>query len=369
MFDEQHPDYWEWVRYFHENGLPQLPEEPPTPEEPGDTEAPNFSFNLCSYLEVGAHGEQVEAMQECLAFLGHYTGRIDGDFGPMTESAVKKFQEAQGLYVDGEFGPKSIEGLNTALAPLGGKYSCGEVSDIFIPPSVGDTSVTVTYLREGTVYETPIYTYQSPNPGPTLLMYGGIHGNELSGYHALTDIVNSPLSISKGRLVLIPAFNKIAVEQNRRTLSRSGSAYSGKDFNRMFPVGKNPSYLIAKEMWELVKSQPNLKVVVDFHDGFVNSLGNTLIHSRQSTIGNICDDIRDKLNKIRPSGAKGPKFRSFTEPIGGSLTRKVGRDLNIYGVEVELCGRSVGDPLSLRKKYANLIIKEFGKAFGMIISF
>src|SRR5690606_27971022 len=100
------------------------------------------------------------------------------------------------------------------------------------------------------------------------------------------------------------------------------------------------------------KSQPNLKVVVDFHDGFVNSLGNTLIHSRQSTIGNICDDIRDKLNKIRPSGAKGPKFRSFTEPIGGSLTRKVGRDLNIYGVEVELCGRSVGDPLSLRKKYA-----------------
>ncbi len=53
----------------------------------------------------------------------------------------------------------------------------------------------------------------------------------------------------------------------------------------MFPVGYIASYLIAKEMWALIKSQPNLAFVVDFHDGFINSLGNTLIHTRQSEAG------------------------------------------------------------------------------------
>lgn len=79
--------------------------------------------------------------------------------------------------------------------------------------------------------------------------------------------------------------------------------------------------------------------------------------------------IRDSLNEIRPSGARGPSWRAFTEPIGGSLTRKVGRDLGIPAVEVELSGRSPGDPISLRKKYAWRFIRMLGYEYDMAIGF
>lgn len=325
-----------------------------------------YSFDKCEYLVLGATGDQVRAVQEALALFGYYKGRIDGEYGPMTEKAVRQFQSAHGLYVDGEFGPKSADALDKALAAHGGYFRCATTSTT---PYAGPTTVTKTALRKGTPFESEVLIYESPNPGPTLMFIGCIHGNERSGHLALVDAVNRGITISRGRVVVVPAFNAIACSQNRRTMNRSSSAYHGKDFNRMFPVGKNPTYAIAKEMWDLVKSQPDLAFVVDFHDGFVNSLGNTLIHSRQSEASRVAARIRDALNSIRPSGARGPKWRSFTEPIGGSLTRKVGRDLGIPAMEVELSGRNPGDPLALRKKYAWRVIQELGRAYDMTIAF
>ena len=88
----------------------------------------------------------------------------------------------------------------------------------------------------------------------------------------------------------------------------------------MFPVGSSPTYTIAKEMWDLIKAQPNLAFVVDFHDGFVNSLGNTLIHTRQARRARL-RKIRDALNEIRPKAPRG-HWRALTEPISGSLTAR-----------------------------------------------
>ena|GEM_PF-2114928 len=344
--------------------------DPGTPGNPGleppPAGVPGYYFDRCQYLVLGFQGEQVEALQATLKYLGYYSGKIDGQFGPMTDRAVRSFQKAKGLYVDGEAGAKTYAELNKALASKKGYYLCGVVDST---ANAGFTTLTMSALRKGTAFETPVYIYESPNPGPTLVFIGCIHGNERSGHIALTEAIDRGITISRGRVVIVPAFNKIACEQNRRTLSRSGSALSGKDFNRMFPVGSSPTYTIAKEMWNLVKSQPNLAFVVDFHDGFVNSLGNTLVHSRQTEASKVSRSIRDALNEIRPSGAKGPKWRALTEPISGSLTRKVGRDLGVPAVEVELSGRSPGDPISLRKQYAWRVIRMMGYHYGMAIGF
>ena len=56
-------------------------------------------------LRRGCHGEDVLALQKQLKEKGYYSGDLDGDFGPMTEAAVKAFQQANGLYVDGIVGP------------------------------------------------------------------------------------------------------------------------------------------------------------------------------------------------------------------------------------------------------------------------
>jgi peptidoglycan hydrolase-like protein with peptidoglycan-binding domain len=48
----------------------------------------------------GSKGKEVEKIQRKLKKLGYYLGKIDGDFGGGTESAVKRFQRDNGLKVD-----------------------------------------------------------------------------------------------------------------------------------------------------------------------------------------------------------------------------------------------------------------------------
>lgn len=54
--------------------------------------------------------------QERLARLGFYSGRVDGIFGAYTESAVRAFQEAKGLTVDGVIGPETWSALHDVEA-------------------------------------------------------------------------------------------------------------------------------------------------------------------------------------------------------------------------------------------------------------
>lgn len=53
---------------------------------------------------------QVSAVQAELQARG-YKLKIDGDYGPKTRAAVKKFQRANGLRVDGVLGPQTLGAL------------------------------------------------------------------------------------------------------------------------------------------------------------------------------------------------------------------------------------------------------------------
>ena len=57
-------------------------------------------------LRRGAKGESVELLQELLNVKG-FQVKVDGDFGVLTETAVKEFQKANSLAVDGVVGPKT----------------------------------------------------------------------------------------------------------------------------------------------------------------------------------------------------------------------------------------------------------------------
>ena len=57
-------------------------------------------------IRRGDRGRDVTLLQRALRDRGgHYRGLIDGDFGPMTEAAVRSFQSDAGLDVDGVVGP------------------------------------------------------------------------------------------------------------------------------------------------------------------------------------------------------------------------------------------------------------------------
>src|SRR5579862_9895664 len=63
-------------------------------------------------LQSGSTGDDVKRLQRLLVMLKYldYTG-IDGSFGPQTESALKSFQQADGLTVDGIAGPQTWQAL------------------------------------------------------------------------------------------------------------------------------------------------------------------------------------------------------------------------------------------------------------------
>lgn len=72
-----------------------------------------------SALSQGEHGRNVHHLQQALHRLGYtdtkgHPLKIDGDFGPNTDHAVRAFQQAHGLYVDGVVGKGTREALAKA---------------------------------------------------------------------------------------------------------------------------------------------------------------------------------------------------------------------------------------------------------------
>lgn len=68
--------------------------------------------------KYGSRGTEVRTIQEKLKRWGYYTGSVDGIYGSLTVSAVKKFQQKNGLTVDGIAGPKTLTamGITSSLS-------------------------------------------------------------------------------------------------------------------------------------------------------------------------------------------------------------------------------------------------------------
>jgi hypothetical protein len=68
-------------------------------------------------LARGSKGPAVAELQQRLEASGFSPGPIDGDFGPRTDRAVRAFQNARGLVVDGIVGPNTWGALEGAVEP------------------------------------------------------------------------------------------------------------------------------------------------------------------------------------------------------------------------------------------------------------
>ena len=94
-------------------------------------------------LKKGSSGSDVRDMQIMLNALGYDCGTADGIFGNKTVSAVKAFQEAEGLTIDGIAGTQTLETLAArAAAPVHPELP--EDDDEHEPPS---TLVPMTYVQ------------------------------------------------------------------------------------------------------------------------------------------------------------------------------------------------------------------------------
>ena len=65
------------------------------------------------YLCKGDSGQAVKYLQMFLKWCGLYNDKVDGVFGAKTEAAVRAYQKAEGLTVDGWFGPACLARAKT----------------------------------------------------------------------------------------------------------------------------------------------------------------------------------------------------------------------------------------------------------------
>ncbi len=61
------------------------------------------------------HGQDVTALQHDLGLLNYYENPVDGVYGPATTAAIKDFQRANGLTVNGIAGPSTMAKIKHQL--------------------------------------------------------------------------------------------------------------------------------------------------------------------------------------------------------------------------------------------------------------
>jgi hypothetical protein len=97
--------------------LPELPSEPSVEPEPQrdcftlESAASPFSGNWLTLESRGQFTEETVKLQDRLNWLGFGCIPEDGDYGPVTQEAVMRFQRALGLVVDGKVGPQTWEAV------------------------------------------------------------------------------------------------------------------------------------------------------------------------------------------------------------------------------------------------------------------
>lgn len=80
------------------------------------TPTPSATPETAAMLGSGSQGDQVKKLQQRLAELGFYTGKVDGDYGKGTKQAVTVFQSQHGLDADGIAGEKTLRLLYSSAA-------------------------------------------------------------------------------------------------------------------------------------------------------------------------------------------------------------------------------------------------------------
>ena len=113
-----------------------------------------------TYLNVGDSGTYVRWLQACLNQCG-YSCDVDGQFGYGTAEALKSFQRAYGLTVDGGFGPECRTKIIAVLTVATPNISVANVEN--------GKKVTITSGNGATIF----YTTNGSNPTESSTKYTG----------------------------------------------------------------------------------------------------------------------------------------------------------------------------------------------------
>lgn len=132
-----------------------------------------------------------------------------------------------------------------------------------VPGENTTLKLTAGRLPSGTLISVKAHIYRSLNPGPTLLVLGGVHGDEINGIEIVRSEIEDGLfkGIKLGTVIAIPVLNVFGF------INFSRDVPDGKDVNRSFP-GITTGSLASRVARVLTKKiLPHVDFGLDFHTG------------------------------------------------------------------------------------------------------
>ena len=139
-----------------------------------------------------------------------------------------------------------------------------EINGIEIKPGENKTvKIRVGKLPSGTHINIFAHVFRSKNEGKTVLLSGGIHGDEINGVEIVRKAIEKEYfdDLKQGTAIVIPLVNVYGF------INFSRHVPDGKDVNRSFP-GSNTGSLASRVARKLTKFiLPHIDFGIDFHTG------------------------------------------------------------------------------------------------------
>ena len=224
-------------------------------------------------------------------------------------------------------------------------------------------------IGAGQPWETKWYAIDSGVHGPTVLVTGGIHGNEPAGFRAAQQIQHWP--IESGKLIVIPKVNTLGLMANTRYIPEHRNDKKLRDLNRNFPTRKRPGPQteLAGAVWEYVKKiEPDF--VFDLHEGFAihrvnsKSVGSSVISFPAKANVKLASKMLAAVNQTIENEKHHFSLLAKSGPATGSLARASSEQLGAKAYIIETTSRD--QPISKRTRQHRTIIAEAFKQIGLL---
>lgn len=125
-------------------------------------------------MKQGDRGSEVVLIQIILNVFGFYHGKLDGQFGPIMDQAVREFQSTYNLTIDGVLGAKSMQKIQEILKSSNNKLKDDDFTKAAL--ELGVDTATIKAVQE---VETSGKGGFSSTGLPRILFEGHIFWNQL----------------------------------------------------------------------------------------------------------------------------------------------------------------------------------------------
>ncbi|PTX63990.1 hypothetical protein C8N46_101600 [Kordia periserrulae] len=131
-----------------------------------------------------------------------------------------------------------------------------------VPGEAKWIQIPIDRLPTGTLIDIPVYVYNAKKAGPTMLVQGGLHGDEINGVEIIRRMLFEKLfEVKRGAVIVLPLLNIFGFIHFSRQVP------DGKDVNRSFPGIKKGS-LASRIAYQVTNEVlPQADFGIDLHTG------------------------------------------------------------------------------------------------------